>query len=356
MMQQNLASMQSPSSISSMPESALTYDEVSMQRSQDFFMALQELKNLRPQLYSAAEYCESSYIYSDQKQAVLENLKDYSVKALVNAVDHLGTVAYKLNDLLSQQTSELATTEIRVSCLSQRLLACQEFTDREGLTQQILVKEFPKHHKHYTFPDPNDPEDSLNAAQFTLEGDNSVEVGQKANSHPFLEVNKPDNTNGYYPRKGTGTEAEIVSDADSKKVPVQQQKSKQGAAEAQIDSKSEAPQNIQQSKSDGYRPSSTANTGDIDSGKIPASSRGVPPVPLPSAKSKSGPMTPVMQHNKSVIDDKRSLSTLMSFEEGKFRQLRQPHSRSKSVLFSLLGKKKGGKQSKKVLNSHNEAL
>lgn len=29
---------------------------------------VQELKNLRPQLYSAAEYCESSYLYSDQKQ------------------------------------------------------------------------------------------------------------------------------------------------------------------------------------------------------------------------------------------------------------------------------------------------
>jgi hypothetical protein len=30
---------------------------------------------------------------------VLDNLKDYAVRALVNAVDHLGTVAYKLTDL-----------------------------------------------------------------------------------------------------------------------------------------------------------------------------------------------------------------------------------------------------------------
>lgn len=28
----------------------------------------QELKNLRPQLYSAAEYCEKSYLLSEQKQ------------------------------------------------------------------------------------------------------------------------------------------------------------------------------------------------------------------------------------------------------------------------------------------------
>ena len=31
-------------------------------------LLLQELKNLRPQLYSAAEYCEKSYLHSEQKQ------------------------------------------------------------------------------------------------------------------------------------------------------------------------------------------------------------------------------------------------------------------------------------------------
>lgn len=50
---------------------------------------------------------------------VLDNLKDYSVKALVNAVDHLGTVAYKLNDLLSQQTTEISSTELRAASLAQ---------------------------------------------------------------------------------------------------------------------------------------------------------------------------------------------------------------------------------------------
>lgn len=50
---------------------------------------------------------------------VLDNLKDYAVRALVNAVDHLGTVAYKLTDLVEQQTSDVSTTELKVTCLNQ---------------------------------------------------------------------------------------------------------------------------------------------------------------------------------------------------------------------------------------------
>ncbi|GJU17491.1 ABI-1-like protein 1 [Tanacetum coccineum] len=94
----------------------MTFDEVSMEQSIGFVKALQELKNLRPQLYSAAEYCEKSYLHSEQKQTVLDNLKDYAVRALVNAVDHLGTVAYKLTDLLDQQALEISSTELHVTC------------------------------------------------------------------------------------------------------------------------------------------------------------------------------------------------------------------------------------------------
>ncbi len=43
-------------------------DQEEIERSRHFAQALKELKSLRPQLYSAAEYCESSYLYSDQKQ------------------------------------------------------------------------------------------------------------------------------------------------------------------------------------------------------------------------------------------------------------------------------------------------
>ncbi|PNY13759.1 ABIL1-like protein [Trifolium pratense] len=134
--------------------SAMTFDEVSMERSKSFVNALQELKNLRPQLYSAAEYCEKSYLHSEQKQMVLDNLKDYAVRALVNAVDHLGTVAYKLTDLLEQHTLDVSTMDLKVSTINQKLLTCQIYTDKEGLRQQQLLAFIPRHHKHYILPSP----------------------------------------------------------------------------------------------------------------------------------------------------------------------------------------------------------
>ncbi|KAJ4957127.1 hypothetical protein NE237_013910 [Protea cynaroides] len=130
----------------------MTFDEAYMERSKSFVKALQELKNLRPQLYSAAEYCEKSYLHSEQKQMVLDNLKDYAVRALVNAVDHLGTVAYKLNDIFEQQTSDVSTLELKLSCLNQQILTCQIYTDKEGLKQQQLLTFIRRHHKHYILP------------------------------------------------------------------------------------------------------------------------------------------------------------------------------------------------------------
>lgn len=50
---------------------------------------------------------------------ILENLKDYAVRALVNAVDHLGTVAYKLSDILEKQTFDVSTMDLKVSTLNQ---------------------------------------------------------------------------------------------------------------------------------------------------------------------------------------------------------------------------------------------
>ncbi|OEL21923.1 putative protein ABIL4 [Dichanthelium oligosanthes] len=129
-----------------------TVDEASMERSKSFIKALQELKNLRPQLYSASEYCEKSYLHSEQKQMVLDNLKDYAVRAVVNAVDHLGTVAYKLTDLFEQQASEVSTFELKVARLNQQIFTCQVYTDKEGLRQQQMMGANIKHHKHYILP------------------------------------------------------------------------------------------------------------------------------------------------------------------------------------------------------------
>ncbi|XWS50337.1 hypothetical protein CRYUN_Cryun12cG0079500 [Craigia yunnanensis] len=135
-----------------MSREASNYDEVSMQQSLLFSDSLKDLKNLRTQLYSAAEYFELSYNNDDQKQIVVETLKDYAIKALVNTVDHLGSVTYKVNDLLDEKVEEVSGTELRVSCIEQRLLTCQEYIDHEGISQQSLVISTPKYHKRYILP------------------------------------------------------------------------------------------------------------------------------------------------------------------------------------------------------------
>ncbi|KAJ6887846.1 hypothetical protein NC652_028980 [Populus alba x Populus x berolinensis] len=137
---------------SSLSREASNYDEVSMQQSLLFSDSLKDLKNLRSQLYSAAEYFELSYTNDDQKQIVVETLKDYAIKALVNTVDHLGSVTYKVNDLLDEKVDEVSGTEFRVCCIEQRLRTCQEYIDHEGISQQSLVIDTPKYHKRYILP------------------------------------------------------------------------------------------------------------------------------------------------------------------------------------------------------------
>ncbi|KAF7149360.1 hypothetical protein RHSIM_Rhsim03G0209700 [Rhododendron simsii] len=102
------------------PREPANYDEVSMQQSLLFSDSLKDLKNLRSQLYSAAEYFELSYTNDDQKHIVVDTLKEYAIKALVNTVDHLGSVTYKVNDLLDEKVDEVSGTELRVSCIEQR--------------------------------------------------------------------------------------------------------------------------------------------------------------------------------------------------------------------------------------------
>lgn len=136
----------------SVSHEASNYDEIAMQQSLLFSDSLKDLKNLRTQLYSAAEYFELSYTNDDQKQIVIETLKDYAIKALVNTVDHLGSVTYKVNDLLDVKVDEVSGTELRVSCIEQRLRTCQEYIDHEGHSQQSLVINTPKYHKRYILP------------------------------------------------------------------------------------------------------------------------------------------------------------------------------------------------------------
>lgn len=67
-------------------------------------------------VFSCVElHIDECYVFT----RVLDNLKDYAVRALVNAVDHLGTVAYKLTDLLEQQTLDVSTIDLKVSTVNQ---------------------------------------------------------------------------------------------------------------------------------------------------------------------------------------------------------------------------------------------
>ncbi|MCD7450912.1 hypothetical protein HAX54_008974 [Datura stramonium] len=131
------------------PQEGSNYDEIFMQHSLQFSDSLKDLKNLRKQLYSAAEYFESSYGENEHKALVIETLKDYVSKALVSSVDHLGSVACKLNSFLDEKVDEFSTTKLRFSCMEQKLQTCQEIVDRSGLLQQSLIILTPKHHKRY---------------------------------------------------------------------------------------------------------------------------------------------------------------------------------------------------------------
>ncbi|KAJ6287740.1 hypothetical protein OIU78_030451 [Salix suchowensis] len=103
------------------PQEPSNHDELLMQQSLLFSDTLKDLKSLRKQLYSAADYFELAYKKEEQKQIVVETLKDYAIKALINTVDHLGSVAFKVDRFLDQKIEEVSEMELRFSCSEQVL-------------------------------------------------------------------------------------------------------------------------------------------------------------------------------------------------------------------------------------------
>ncbi|KAJ6703421.1 ABIL2 putative-RELATED [Salix viminalis] len=134
------------------PQEPSNHDELFMKQSLLFSDTLEDFKNLRKQLYSAADYFELAYYKEDQKQIAVETLKDYAIKALVSTVDHLGSVADNTNRYLDQKIGEVSEMGLRFFCIEQRLEACQEYINHGGLSQQSVVIKTPKHHKRYIFP------------------------------------------------------------------------------------------------------------------------------------------------------------------------------------------------------------
>ncbi|URE17300.1 hypothetical protein MUK42_14064 [Musa troglodytarum] len=124
------------------------------------------LRNMRSQLYSAAEYFELSNMNDDGKEMVMRSLKDYAVKAIANAVDHLGSVSYKVDNLLDYEVDEASVATFEVSCIDQRLRTWQTHIDHEGLSQQSLLIKPPKNvHSQSPSPCPSKSEQYLSPSQ-----------------------------------------------------------------------------------------------------------------------------------------------------------------------------------------------
>ncbi|CAB4280203.1 unnamed protein product [Prunus armeniaca] len=130
------------SSSVSVPKKASHHDdELFMQQRVLFSENLNELKNMRKQLYSAAEYFEMSYSKEDQKQLVMEALKDYVLKTVVNAVDHLGSMAYKVNGFLDENVNQVSETGLRLSCIEQSALRQSAEEDLNEISTATTMKE-----------------------------------------------------------------------------------------------------------------------------------------------------------------------------------------------------------------------
>uniref|UniRef100_A0A1J3E5T6 Protein ABIL4 n=1 Tax=Noccaea caerulescens TaxID=107243 RepID=A0A1J3E5T6_NOCCA len=144
--------MASSTSLAIVLHQSSNHDELFMKQTLQFSETLKDLKNLRKQLYSAAEYFEASYGKEVHKETVIETLKEYAAKAVVNTVDHLGSVSDKFNSFLSDNSTHFSTTHLRLSSLEQRMKLCREYMGKSGTYQHCFRIQSPHHHKRYFFP------------------------------------------------------------------------------------------------------------------------------------------------------------------------------------------------------------
>ncbi|URE17288.1 hypothetical protein MUK42_14064 [Musa troglodytarum] len=126
------ATSPSSSSLSANQRGVSSLDDLPIQQSLLLSESIMVLRNMRSQLYSAAEYFELSNMNDDGKEMVMRSLKDYAVKAIANAVDHLGSVSYKVDNLLDYEVDEASVATFEVSCIDQRLRTWQTHIDHEG--------------------------------------------------------------------------------------------------------------------------------------------------------------------------------------------------------------------------------
>ncbi|XP_010249691.1 PREDICTED: probable protein ABIL5 isoform X2 [Nelumbo nucifera] len=116
-----------------------------------FEKSMQELRDLRSQLHYAADYCEKAFLNAKQRKKVIENTKEYICKAVVTVVDHLGSISTNLECQISKN-NEVPESELRIDCLKQRLLVCDQYTHKLALTEVRWSKNLPVHHPRYIAP------------------------------------------------------------------------------------------------------------------------------------------------------------------------------------------------------------
>ncbi|KAK1430654.1 hypothetical protein QVD17_13549 [Tagetes erecta] len=126
-----------------------SFDELLSTQRLLFADGLKDLRNVKEQLYSAADHFEDSYHKNDKKQILLESLKDYISKSLLKTVDHLGCVTNKVNKFLDEHVNEVSRTKLRVFGIEQRLQTCQACANYGELSQQSLMMQTPKYKKQY---------------------------------------------------------------------------------------------------------------------------------------------------------------------------------------------------------------
>lgn len=128
-------------------------DEYLLKHTLLFAESLKDLRNIRGQMYSAAEHFELSYKNHQHQQLVEETLRDYITKALISTVDHLGSVAYKVDSFLEEKVNEISSARLQFSGIEQRLRATQQFSNLKGRSRQSFVADTTKHYKCYSIPD-----------------------------------------------------------------------------------------------------------------------------------------------------------------------------------------------------------
>lgn len=128
-------------------------DEAEVEETMRFDKSLQELRELRSQIHKAAEYCETTFSKSEEKSDMLENTKEYICKSMVTVVDHLGNVSANLNGLISH-TNAFSEAELRIQCLHQRLLSCEQYARKLALAKVKWNENPPRFHSRYLSPTP----------------------------------------------------------------------------------------------------------------------------------------------------------------------------------------------------------